>query len=115
MVIRVLTFDGCPNRNGALELVRRTVSELDLHASIEAVEVRDEGEAGMYNFHGSPTVQVDGRDIEARRRDEASSLTCRIYGTPDGFAGVPPRQMLVDAIREALQASPSFRPREQGR
>ena len=55
-----------------------------------------------HHFLGSPTIQIDGRDIEAGRRGDEASFTCRVYKALNGFSGVPPKQMLIDAITEAM-------------
>ena len=96
MRIRVLYFEGCPNHPLALELVRRVVADLGVDADIEAVEIRGPGEVKDLRFLGSPTIQVDGHDIEpgAENRTEYA-MCCRMYGP----SGVPPRGMIEAAIR----------------
>jgi glutaredoxin len=101
MVIRVLTFEGCPHCEAARDLVEKTVRDLQLKADVQAIQVKDECEARQYGFLGSPSVQIDGHDIERDRRSDASSYSCRVYKTPNGLTGVPPRELLVEAIREA--------------
>lgn len=105
MVIRVLTFEGCPHGEAAADLVEKTVRDLHLKADIKAIQVKSESEARRYQFLGSPSIQVDGQDIERKRRNEAPSFACRVYRTPNGITGVPPRELLVDAIREATPLS----------
>lgn len=105
MVIRVLTFEGCPNCAATRELVEETVKELHLQADIEAIQVGNEDEAKGYAFLGSPTIQVDGQDIEASRRSEKASFSCRVYRTPNGITGVPPKNLLLGAIRDAQRVS----------
>jgi hypothetical protein len=77
------------------------VQDLGLQAVIENVQVRNESEARQHRFLGSPTIQVDGIDIEAGRRADTASFACRVYRSPGGLTGVPPVELLVDAIREA--------------
>jgi len=101
MVIHILTLEGCPNCNAAKELAEQTVRELHVLADIEGIQVNNEIEAERYHFLGSPTIQVNGEDIEVDRRHEKASYACRVYRTVHGVAGVPPKQLLVDAIREA--------------
>ncbi len=103
MVIRVMTFEGCPNCEATRDLVEETVRELRLEVEIEAIQVSTEEEARHYGFLGSPTVQVDGRDIEVNRRDDKASFACRVYRTPSGIRGVPPMSLLVKAIQQARQ------------
>jgi glutaredoxin len=105
MVIRVLSFEGCPHCEAATDLVEKTVRDLHLKADIEAIQVKNESEARRYRFLGSPSIQVDGQDIERDRRNDAASFACRVYRTPSGITGVPPRELLLDAILESTHPS----------
>src|SRR5262245_44210546 len=90
--IRVLYFAGCPHSTPTLELVRRVVSECQVAAIVEPVEVRSEQEAQHLRFLGSPTVLVDGIDIDASARGRSDfALSCRWYGG----SGVPAAEMLL--------------------
>ncbi len=52
------------------------------------------------SFLGSPTVRVNGRDIEPARADEpGGAMSCRLYRTECGESGVPPEALLRAAIR----------------
>ena len=65
--IEVLTFAGCPHTQPALELVERIVDELALEASVRHVDVSDLEQAEAHRFLGSPSIRVNGRDIEPGR------------------------------------------------
>ena len=101
MIIRVLTFEGCPSCEATRRLVEDTVNELHLQADIDLVQVDGEDEAQREGFLGSPTIQIDGKDIEVSRRGGKATFACRLYRTPDGVSGVPPKSLLVAAMREA--------------
>ena len=101
MVIRILTFEGCPSCEATRRMVEETVNELHLQAEIDSVQVDGEDEARQQGFLGSPTIQIDGNDIEVSRRGGKAAFACRLYQTPDGVSGVPPKSLLVAAIREA--------------
>ena len=95
-MIEILYFDGCPNLEATLELTRQVVAELGLEADIRQVRVETPAEARERHFLGSPSVRVNGKDIEPEARgSEDFALGCRVYGK----SGVPPKQLLVDAIR----------------
>lgn len=98
--VQILTFDGCPNSAGARRLVERVLAESGASAAIEAITVRDVDDAARLRFLGSPTIRVDGRDIEPgadRRRDFA--FACRIYTTGAGVQGLPDERWLAHALR----------------
>jgi hypothetical protein len=50
-------------------------------------------------FLGSPTVQVDGVDVEleAGARDDFG-LKCRLYSTAEGLRGTPPEEWVIRAL-----------------
>ncbi len=64
MKIEVLQFTGCRSHPSVSEMVREVVSEHSVDAEVEEVEVRDQPEAERLRFLGSPSVRVDGVDIE---------------------------------------------------
>lgn len=100
--VEVLTFEGCPHAEPAFELVTRVVSELKVDALVERIEVADLDQARTYGFPGSPTIRVNGADIEpgAHKRTEPS-LSCRVYLTDSGRRGTPDERWLRDALAAA--------------
>lgn len=101
-LVEVLTFEGCPHAEPTLELVRRVVAENGVDATVCRVDVPDADAAAAHRFLGSPTIRVNGHDIEpgAGERDEYV-LSCRVYRTQSGLKGEPDEQWL----REALSAA----------
>ena len=101
-LVEVLTFEGCPHAEPALELVKRVLADSGLGATIRRVDVPDAEAAAAQRFLGSPTIRVNGRDIEpgVAERDQYV-LSCRIYRTESGLKGEPDEQWL----REALSAA----------
>lgn len=94
--IEILYFEGCPNYDPTLALLREVVAELRVAAPINEVEVRDEEGAARLRFPGSPTIRIDGEDIEAPARPRTDfSMSCRFY---EG-SGVPPRSLIEAALR----------------
>jgi hypothetical protein len=100
--VEILYFEGCPNHEPALALVERVAAELGMEPEIELVEVPDAESAAHHRFLGSPTVRVDGRDVEPgaeERRDFAFS--CRIYRGESGVPEQPQESWVHDALFEA--------------
>jgi hypothetical protein len=96
MRIDVLYFEGCPNHEPTLALVQEVVTALGVDATIEVTEINDPDQVERHRFLGSPTVRVEGEDIETNRRDDTQfAMGCRRYGTH----GVPARALLETAIR----------------
>ena len=100
--VEILYFEGCPNHEPARALVERLARELDVEPEIDLVEVTDPGAAVALRFLGSPTVRVDGLDVEPgaeERRDFAFS--CRIYRSAAGAFEQPEESWVRDALIEA--------------
>ena len=99
MKIEVLYFEGCPNYPPAVALAKEVASELSVEAEIVGVEVNGHEDAERLRFFGSPTVHVDGVDIDPTARERTDySFSCRTY---EEVSGAIPRELLVSAIREA--------------
>lgn len=99
--VEILYFDGCPNHELARALVERVAAELRMEPAIELVEVAADSAAEL-RFVGSPTIRVEGRDVEpgADERHEFA-LSCRVYRTERGPAGQPDEAWIRDALTEA--------------
>ena len=71
--------------------------------SLEVREIRTERDAEHERFIGSPTIRVDGRDIQPPR-DEPIGLTCRVYRLRDGrISPLPDRDDLRETLRRAIR------------
>ncbi|HEX6714703.1 MAG TPA: hypothetical protein VF066_15025 [Thermoleophilaceae bacterium] len=98
--VELLWWDGCPSSGEAHELVRGVMRELGLDPeSLRSTEIDTDAAAERESFVGSPTVRVDGRDIQAPDEAEAPGLSCRIYHLRDGRVSPLPDP---EDIKEAL-------------
>jgi hypothetical protein len=63
------------------------------------VDVPDAAAAKRERFLGSPTLRIDGRDVEpgAERRTDFG-LKCRLYRSDNGLAGFPQDDWVLDAL-----------------
>jgi hypothetical protein len=102
--VEILYFEGCPNHEPARMLVERLARQLRIEPEIRLVKVADPDAAVELRFLGSPTVRVDGVDVEPgaeERRDFA--LACRIYRSEGGIAEQPDERWVRDALTEAAK------------
>ncbi len=70
MKIEVLYLPGCNAHGSVVEMAREVVQALGLAADIEEILVRSQAEAERLRFLGSPSVRVDGVDIEPCARSQ---------------------------------------------
>ena len=91
MKFQVLYFQGCPNHKPAVELIHSVAPD----ATVEEVEVQTPADAERLRFLGSPTILVDGIDVEPRARNRTDfGFSCRTY---DG-RGLPSRELIAEAV-----------------
>jgi hypothetical protein len=98
--IEFLFWEGCPSHPEAKELLEDVLAERRIDAPIEMHEIRTKEEAVANAFPGSPTIRIDGRDVDPAGAEEPPALTCRVYRYPDGrVSPVPSREQLEEALR----------------
>lgn len=101
MKIEIFFTPGCPHHAGATSAVHEALAAEKVHACVGEIAVSDQYTALRMQFLGSPTIRINGRDIEpAARLNTSYGLSCRVY-TGSSQVGLPP----VTLIREALRAT----------
>ena len=106
--IEILAREDCPNRGMALVVVERVVDETGIPAQIDVVEVASDEDAEAYRVLGSPTVLVDGRDVDPQPSLHADfSVDDRIYRTERGPCGWPDAEWIRDALLRAVAQTTS--------
>lgn len=107
MKITLLHNESCPSTEDALARLNRVLDKLGEHAEVEVILVTTEEEARESGFLGSPTILIDGADIEETVRREPGSAVleaCRIYLRPDGrVSPLPPEELIEQAIQRSGQ------------
>ncbi len=107
MKIELLYFAGCPHHRPTRELIDATLSELGIDSEIEEIDVEDEAQAARLRFLGSPSIRVNGSDIEPGAESRTHyALSCRLYGG----SGIPPRELLLASLSRGLDLEPTFKP-----
>src|SRR5260370_22507349 len=102
MKIEVLYFDGCPNHKPAVERVQQVLREEGVSAELLEVNVSDASIAQQVGFLGSPSVRVNGLDVEPEARAAREyGMMCRTYSVDGRREGWPSRAILHHALREA--------------
>jgi hypothetical protein len=99
MRIELLYWEGCPSYPEARAMLEDVLEQRGIDASIEMREVRTDEEAQTLRFPGSPTIRIDGHDVDPHGADGRPALNCRIYHLPDGrVSPVPTREQLEAAV-----------------
>ena len=99
MKVELLYWDGCPSYPEAKTLLEEVLTKADAPARIEMRQVKTQEEAERLRFPGSPTIRINGRDVDPAGADSRPALTCRVYHLPDGrISPIPARDQLEDAL-----------------
>ena len=100
--VELLYFDGCPNHEALLPHLRELLRSNGPGGDIHLVRVENAEDAERARFLGSPTVRVDGEDVEPGAGGRADfGLKCRLFATPDGLRGMPADEWVLAAMRRA--------------
>ncbi len=101
--VELLTFEGCPNQDRARELVEKVLADKGIDPKSLTMVLLEGQDADAWRFPGSPTIRINGRDVEPGFREPAEySLSCRVYQTESGLQGLPDPRWVELAIDEAL-------------
>lgn len=96
--VEVLLTPDCPHGQPSIERVEEVLARLAPGSTTETKVVSDREEALRLEFPGSPTIRIDGRDLEGSAVGPPA-IACRRYGSE----GVPPVWMVEAGVLRALE------------
>ena len=106
MRVEVLYFDGCPSYERLIPEVRDVLAEAGVDPEIELRTVESPQAAERHRFLGSPTVRVDGVDVDRPAAGRTGfGLKCRLYRTDEGQRALPARAWVLAALEEARETA----------
>ena len=106
MRVSFLYYEDCPSYDLALERLREVMDEEGIPGVVEVVKVETEEQARELHFVGSPTIRVDGQDIDPPS-DPRYALACRAYRLADDrISPLPSKDMIRRAVRSPTRCQP---------
>jgi len=108
VIVELLYFDGCPNLEVARAQLQAALVNCGATTRVELVRMTGDATAQAMKFLGSPSVRINGRDVDPDA--EASrdfGLQCRVYTTSAGLQGTPPKEWITAAIVAAQAKKPT--------
>jgi hypothetical protein len=95
MKVEVLYFDGCPSHAELLPRLREMLDNEGIEEEIDLRRVETPEDAKRERFLGSPTVRIDGEDVDPTAKDRDDfGLECRLYRTEEGLVRTPPESWI---------------------
>ena len=106
MRIELLYFDGCPSYAAFLPRLRALLADEGVDAEVELRRVETSEAAEGERFLGSPTLRIEGADVDPGAADRTDyGFKCRLYRTDAGTAHVPPDDWVRAALERVRGAS----------
>lgn len=102
MTLELLFLRECPHHEGTFNLLCSVLQQEGANADVQEILVNSYEEARALQFPGSPTVRVNGEDVERLPSEWLhAGFACRTYFVEGKPQGLPPRSWVERAIREA--------------
>lgn len=98
--IEVQYFDGCPHSKEFIENVRRALASAEFECIYKETLVDTFEKAREANFRGSPTLLINGTDLENAEPPREPGLNCRVYRN-----GLPTEEQIAEKLRAASRDS----------
>lgn len=104
MEVSLAVVPQCPHRAAAEALLHQALADIGVvGASVQTITISDADMAERLRFRGSPTFMVNGVDVLPGTGP--SGVSCRLYQTPDGAAGLPALVELRQGLKRALDGA----------
>lgn len=101
MKIELLYIADCPHYQPAVKRVHEMLRAIGRSGVVEEIEIRSNADAEAWRFIGSPTVRVNGLDIEPEARAiRHFGVGCRSYAEAGHRSGLPSKDLIRRALEE---------------
>ena len=101
--VEFLFFKSCPEHRQALINLKAALQESQILANIVLINVTSEAQAAKVGFQGSPSIRVNGKDLDGR--NEGYSYGCRIYQIGGKITPIPSKEFIREKLRELTPGS----------
>ena len=96
IIIEIQYFEDCPNSEKAFRLLNEFISKNSYEIRLKETLVETQEAAEKNKFRGSPTILVNGYDLEGLEEPKNPNLSCRFY--QNGFPTITDLDKAVKKI-----------------
>ena len=89
-------FEDCPNHDTLRKNMHLALQGIENDVELTEVQVVDADTAARLGFRGSPTLLINGEDVDGMPAPEETSLSCRVYPN-----GIPSAKVIRRKVEEA--------------
>ena len=98
--VELLWFQDCANHPAVRSMLEDVIAEVAPGTPIRDIDATDPAIAARLRFPGSPTIRVDGLDVDPTYIDPGDHTPrCRLYRTSAGLGGLPDRGWIERVLR----------------
>lgn len=94
ITVQIQYFRDCPNSSEMIRRVTEAITGIENEVDYQEILIETNELAEKVKFRGSPTLLIDGKDVEGREEPKAASLNCRVYEN-----GMPSIEDIKDKIK----------------
>lgn len=98
-IVEILYTDACPFWKETLKTINKVEKELNITLTVKKTKITTDEEAKRHKFPGSPTVRINGVDIDPAAKETVGYIGCRIYMYEGRTYEYPPKKMIKTAIK----------------
>jgi len=95
--VEFLYFRECPGHKQALANLKDALRESKLRANLVLLSVNSAEEAEKTGFQGSPSIRVNGKDLDGR--NDGFSFACRLYNIDGKITPTPTKEFIKERLR----------------
>lgn len=93
---------------GTQAVIQEAINEAGISEAIQYIEVFDDADAHAKRCLGSPTIRVNGLDVEFQEREPPEyQAGTRFYGAFDGWKPNPSSDQILRLIQEQMSGEPA--------
>jgi hypothetical protein len=98
--VELLYTEACPNAAEYLPRLQQLLAAAGVTEPVQVRRIDDPQQAQRERFLGSPTVRINGRDVDpSADQREDYALSCRLYTGPDGLRGTPSDEWVLTLLQ----------------
>jgi hypothetical protein len=105
MELTLVLTERCTHKDAIRQVLQEALAEAGLpDQPVQETTIRDDEDAIRTRCIGSPTIRVDGFDVEYMEREpDERSAGCRYFNTVAGWKPVPEKGMIVRSLTRAKE------------
>ncbi len=102
MKIELFYFEGCPSWKDAEKNLKAALKGFSIPDPIHFIRVDNNEDVIRNRFIGSPTIRINGLDVDPAARDiREYSMSCRVYNIDGALSGWPSIEMIRKTLLES--------------